>query len=426
MATKEISTWLATADLPTYPKLSTDIDTDVAIIGGGLAGLMSAYLLAKAGKKVAVLEKDWFFRLGSGFTTGFLSQSIDTDFTDQVSMFGDADTKRIWESHGAGIDLIERIVKEERIDCEFMRCTNYQYANDRKERRVLDEELAEMKRLKLPATLHRDGLPIKNSGVIAVKNQGKFHAVKFAAGLLAALERMEVSLYEKTEVTKIDGDGSKQGRRFTVETKGKKHVTAEWALTATYQPFDNPKEVFLQKGMYVSYIIELEVPKGTFPEGTYEDFDNPYHYFRVDAGKGAKGKDRLLIGGEDHRKELFTKRMQEKSFTALEDYAEEALGTRYPIVRRWSGYILEPVDGLAFIGEYDPKRLLATAFSGNGMTYSALTARMVRDIVTGKKNAYASLYRPGRTPTFTQLWKKGRDFTEEFFRGAAVNLFKRS
>ena len=422
MATKEISTWLATAELPSYPKLTQDLDADVAVIGGGLAGLMSAYTLAKAGKKVVVIEKDRFFRLGSGFTTGFLTQYIDTNVADQVSMFGDEGTKRIWESHGAAIDLIEKIAKDEKIECEFTRCTNYLYANDRKERREIEEEFAEMKRLKFQVAMDKDALPFKNAGVLSVRNQGKYHSVKFAAGLLKALEGMGVGLYEKTEVTEIEGDGSK-GERFTV-VAGKKRVTADWTLTATYQPFNNPKEVFLQKGMYVTYILELEVPSGKYPEGIYEDFDNPYQYFRVDAGKGTKGKDRIIMGGEDHRKEVTTKKLQEKSYKALEDYAQEVFGKKYPIVRRWSGYILEPVDGLAFIGEYDPKNLIATAFSGTGMTYSAITALIARDAVTGKKNPYAELYDPTRTPSFTQLWRKGRDYTEEFFRGAVANLFK--
>lgn len=418
---QEISTWLATASLPEYPKLKKDIETEVAIIGGGLAGLFSAYTLAKAGKKVAVLESDRFFQMGSGFTTGFLTQNIDTDIKDQVSMFGDKGTKLIWESHGRAIDLIEKIARAEKIDCEFMRCTNYVYANDRKEFRELEEEFKEMKRLGFPVSMSKAKLGIKNRGVMETRNQGKFHSVKFAAGLLKALERMGVELYERTEVTRIERVG--KGNDFVV-VAGKHSVRAPWTLTATYQPFNNPKEVFLQKGMYVSYILELEVPKGKYKEGIYEDLDNPYHYFRVDKGKGRRGKDRILIGGEDHRKEIFTKTMEKKSYKALEEYAEELFGKKYPTVRKWSGYILEPVDGLAFIGEYDPGNLITTAFSGTGMTYSGITAVMVRDIVLGKKNPYVKLYDPKRTPTLNQLWKKGRDYTEEFFRGAVANLAK--
>lgn len=419
MATKEESTWLATTALPTFPKLTSNLTIEVAIVGGGLAGLLSAYELAKAGKKVAVLEKERFFRKGSGFTTGFLTQSIDTDVVDQVPMFGDKGAKAIWESHGVAIDRIEEIVKAERIDCEFMRCTNYAYANDRSEARDLENEFNEMKRLGFPVRMEKADLGIYAKSAMAIKNQGKYHSVKFAAGLLGALERMGVELYEKTEVSEIKGEGP-----FVIKA-GNYEVTVDWVAVATYHPFNNPKEVFLQKGMYVTYILELEVPKGRYQEGIYEDFDNPYHYFRVDAGKGARGKDRIILGGEDHREELKSKKMEQKSYAALEEYAEELFGKQYPIARRWSGYILEPIDGLAFIGEYEPHQLLATAFSGNGMTYSAITAMIFRDIVTGKPNPYLELYKPGRTPSMTQLWRKGRDYTEELFRGAVANLFSK-
>jgi glycine/D-amino acid oxidase-like deaminating enzyme len=413
---KETSTWLASASIPSYPKLSKDTTVDVAIAGGGLAGLLSAYILAKTGKKVAVLEKDQFFRRSSGYTTGSLTQVIDTDVSDQVAMWGDGGARLIWESHGKAIDLLERIVKEEKIDCEFRRCTNYIYASDRKEMRSLGDEFAEMKRLGFPVSMKK-GLPFKNKGAIAVKNQGKWNSVKFIAGLLPVLEKMGVELYEKSEVTAIEGTGP-----FSVQANGKT-VTADWTLTATYQPFNNPREVLFHKGMYRTYIIEMDAPKGAYPEATYEDLDNPYQYFRVDAGMGTRGKDRIVLGGEDHRTELDSKTLEKKSYQALEEYAEEVFGKRYPIVRRWSGYILEPIDGLAFIGQYDPHQLIATAFSGTGMTYSGITALMVADIVSGKKSPYQDLYKPDRHMSMTQLWKKGRDFTEEFFRGAVANLF---
>lgn len=414
MKPKEHSTWLTDVTIPSFPKLQTDLDTEVAIVGGGLAGLLSAYTLAKAGKKVVVLESDRIARKSTGYTTGFLSQLIDTDTADLTEMFGEKATREIWNSHGEGISLIEQIVREEKISCEFMRTTNYVYANDSRERKSLEEEYKSMKSLGLGVSMKAVDLGFSHKGVMSIRGQGKYHAVKFVTGLCDALIKMNVQIYERTEVTAIEGEGPYE------VVAGSYRVRAPWTITATYQPFNNPSQVFLKKGMYKSYIIELEAPKGKYPEGTYEDMDNPYHYFRVDAGMSPNKKDRIIIGGEDHRAEI---PMNKKNFEVLEDYAEELFGKRYPKVRQWSGFILESVDGLPFIGKYKPQQLLATAFSGNGMTYSAISALIFRDLITGKKNPYTALYSPERDISLTQLWKKGRDFGEEFFRGAVANAF---
>jgi glycine/D-amino acid oxidase-like deaminating enzyme len=416
MATKNTSTWLASVSIPSYPKLTKNTSAEVTIAGGGITGLLSAYVLAKAGKKVILLEKDRLLHGATGSTTAFITSSIDTDTSDLIDMFGKEDAKKILESHQDATDLIEKIIKEEKISCEFMRCSNYAYANDRKEYKALEKEQAALKSLSMGDSLSKTTkLGFEHAGVLISKKQAKYHPLMFLTGLLPVLEKMGVEIYEKTEVTDIEGENP-----VTVTTNGHT-VTSEWSITATYHPFNNPKEVLLKKGMYVSYMIELEVPKGKYQEGTYEDGENPYHYFRVDAGKGSKGKDRIIMGGEDHRKEI---PIHKKSFKALEEYAEELFGKKYPIVRSWMGYVEEPSDGLALIGEYDPHRLLATAFSGTGMTYAAISAQLFHDIILGKPNPYKEIYRPDRMPTLKQLWRKGKHYGEEFFNGAVANLFK--
>lgn len=405
----DTSRWLATESLSTYPKLTQNIRTDVAIVGGGLAGILSAYLLAKAGKRVVILEKGRLAQAATGYTTAFLCQLIDTDYSDLEQMIGRAQAKLVWQSHGKGIDLIEKIVKDERIGCDFMRCDNYVYANTRREWRELMHERDTMKKLGAKIA-DSAGLPFENEGVFAIENQGKFHPLKFIDGILRALKDMGVEIYENTEVTKI-GKGAVQ----TVTTKNGKEVKAGWTIRATYQPFDNPHEVFLKKGLYRSYLVEFKVPKGRYEEATYEDGDNPYHYMRVDSNGD---HDLLLVGGEDHRAEL--KLDAKKVFGELEKYTEETFGEKFPVTRRWSGLILEPLDGLAYIGEVGKKQLLATAFSGNGMTYSAISAMLFRDIVMGKASSWQKLYDPSRLPNAIQLWKKSRDYVEEFVKGPAL------
>lgn len=169
----------------------------------------------------------------------------------------------------------------------------------------------------------------------------------------------------------------------------------------------------------------MSIPSGKLAEGIYEDDENPYHYFRVD--KDAQGlRDRVLLGGADHRHELPLD--EEKAYAALEDYWKRIVpDCEYEIVLQWSGPIIETVDGLALIGPYskrEPGAFLATGFSGNGMTYGTLAAKMFAQFAVGSRIPWKDLYDPLRKPKAHQLWHKGKDYTEELFRGYGREVFK--
>ena len=402
---------------PSFPKLPLDAEVDVAIVGGGITGLLCAYLLRKEGKEVIVLEADTLVSGATHQTTAFLTEIIDTNQTDLIDVFGLKAARDVRKSHAAAINLIEDIIKKEKIDCEFIRCSNYIIASDSEQAELIEEEFDALRRAGVKVkSVRADELGIRAVQALEVPNQAKFHPTKFLHGMIAALVRMEVPLYEHSKVKElIDKDDGTQ--ELVV---GRRSVRALWTLRSTYHPFDNPKAVLLKKGMYVTYLMELSAPQGLYQEGIYEDLDNPYRYFRVDA---RETHDRIIIGGEDHRVEF--KMNPEKNFAALEAYGKQIFGRKHKVVRRWTGPILEPIDGLALIGEVAPRALIATAFSGNGMTYAGIAALMSRDLVVGRDNPWLELYDPTRMPTMRQLWKKGRDYTEEFFNGAVANALQR-
>ncbi len=410
------STW-EIEGIPKFTKLNKDETCEVCIVGGGLAGLWCAYLLSREGKRVILIEKD---RLGEGatmYTTAFLTHSIDTDLGDIKSMFGRATAKKVWEAHREAIDLIEEVINREEIDCEFQRVNNVIFARDEKELEIAKEENEEAKSSGFESE-YRDtpfkGFP--NMGGQVLKNQGKYHPMKFFRGLLEAAIEHGLEIYEKTEAVEINGRSI-----FDIKTKNGKTIRAKEVVVATYDPFNNPKPVHFKKGMYETYVYELKIKGGVIPEGIYEDEHNPYHYFRVDS----MGKfDRLIVGGEDHRQELL-KPLQNKSFKALREWIDEAFpGLEYTVEKKWHGGILEPSDGLALIGEYAPHRYLASAFSGNGMTYSPISGMLIKDLICGKKNPYKDIFDPKRTMNKKALTYKLRDYGEEFFKGAGKNIFK--
>jgi glycine/D-amino acid oxidase-like deaminating enzyme len=411
------TTWMATAKKRTaYPPLRKNAETDVLIVGGGLAGMLTAYLLRKSGKEVLLLEKGSIGSGATAFTTAFVTQDVDTGFTELQSLFGNEDAKLVWQSHGDAIDALEEIIRREKIDCEFVRIPGKIYANEEKELEGLREEYQALVAAGFDASFHRGkSMNFGRAGYLEIPRQAKFHPLKFLFGLTGKAAKAGVVLFEKTEVAAL----REENGGVVAKLKNGKTVKAACAVIATYYPLGNPKKTLFKKGMYDSYVLEASIPKNDLQEGIYWDSDNPYHYLRVDAGKS---RSRLILGGEDHRSEL---KIQKQSFAALEDYLEEiAQGRKWNIVRKWNGPILEPSDGLALIGAVKEHEFMASAFSGNGMTYSMISALLLRDLIMGRKNPWTDLYDPARGMSLKKLGRKAADYTGEFIHGALRNTVK--
>ncbi|MDB5266247.1 MAG: dependent oxidoreductase [Parcubacteria group bacterium] len=400
-----------------YSKLKEDTEADVAIIGGGMAGMWAAYLLSKEGKKVVLIEKD---RVGRGetlYTTAFITEEIDTDLVDLLDIFGKKDARLSWQAGREAIDLIESVIKEENIDCEFERGSLFVYAATPEEFKSLEAEDKLARSLGFQTKLQKDlDLGFEHDGAWEIEDQAKFHPMKFFKGLLEASIRNGATIHERTEADRILGKDP-----MKVVTKDGAKITARDIIIATYKPFNNPAPTHFKKGMYVSYVYELRIKPGSVRRGMFEDLENPYHYVRVDQLNHKY--DRMIVGGEDHREEL--KLPPKKNFTALDEYIKETFPTlEYVIASKWSGKILEPSDGLPLIGPVEPHIYVASAFSGNGMTYSAISGRILTDLIQGKPNVYTSLYDPQRSLSPKALLKKAKDYGGEFLGGAAKNIFK--
>jgi glycine/D-amino acid oxidase-like deaminating enzyme len=400
-----------------YESLRGDHEAEVLIIGGGIAGILAGYTLTKRGYKVVLVEKGQLCTGATGVTTAFLTQIIDTDVTDLITMFGVDDTSRILASHREAISFIEQIAQEEDIECEFTRCSDYLYANTTADREMLEREHASLREVGVESRLSRAAAKgFTNQGYLEVPEQAKFHPLKFALVLAERARAHGMQIFEASEVDEIVQEGvMKRG----VSNKGS--VSARWVVSSTYEPFGEPLNLFFKKGMYKSFVQEYEIPQGCIPEGIYEDTKNPYHFFRIDP---REGYDRMIIGGEDHK--ILVPASEDKQFAALTHYVDALLpGIDKKLMYQWSGPILEPGDALAFVGPSHDKYLLyAMAFSGNGMTYAGIAATIIADLIEGRDNRYYELYRTSRVlrPLATAL--KARDFVEEFVGGVLKNAAK--
>jgi glycine/D-amino acid oxidase-like deaminating enzyme/nitrite reductase/ring-hydroxylating ferredoxin subunit len=391
-----LSVWMDTATIPLETPLTERISADVCIVGAGIAGMTTAYLLACEGKSVVVLDDGPIGGGMTGRTTAHLVNALDDRYFELERLHGEEGARLAAESHTAAIDRVEKIVNGEKIACEFERLDGYLFVPPRASKKVLDEELAAVHRAGLNNIVKVDRVPwdsFDTGPALRFPHQAQFHPLKYLAGLATAIKAKGGRIYTESHAKDIEG-----GKKARVETNGGGVVTADAVVIATNSPVNDLIAIHTKQAGYQTYVIGARIPRGSVKRGLYWDTPDPYHYIRIETiGKGAAAYDVLIVGGEDH------KTGQEddagKRFGALERWTRH----RFPMIEgieyRWSGEVMEPIDGLAFIGRnpMDSKNVyIATGDSGNGMTHGTIAGILLTDMILGRKNDWESIYDPSR------------------------------
>jgi len=382
------SIWMATAELPQPPPLTDDLSCDVCVIGAGIAGLTTAYLLAREGRRVLVLEKA---KPGAGethCTTAHLTYVIDDRLAVIERLHGLKRLREHVESHQAAIAKVAEIVAQEGIDCDLSPLDGYLFAAAADENQTIAEELEAALRCGLPVeSLARLPLPFATGRVLRFAGNAQFHPLQYLAGLLRALERDGAQVFGLTEVVEVE-----DGERVRVKMKSGNTVTAAAAVVATNAPFTDRVVIHNKQAAYRTYAIAARVPAGSVPLALYWDTEDPYHYVRL---QRAGHHDVLIVGGEDHKT---GQGEPETAFTRLAQWMRERFPQAGEVEYRWSGQVLEPVDGMAYIGR-DPLQknvYVVTGDSGMGMTHGTIAGILLTDLIQGRANPWAELYDPAR------------------------------
>ena len=393
-AGRTTSIWMATAKLPPFPSLKSDDRTAVCIVGAGIAGLTTAYLLSKEGKPVVVLDDGPIVSGETERTTAHLVTALDDRFFELERLHGEKGARLAAESHAAAIDTIERLVREERIDCDFARVDGYLFNAPGEADDLLDRELAAAHRAGLTTTSMVDRAPLgtfATGRALRFPRQGQFHPLKYLAALASAIVRNGGRIFANTHVAKIHG-----GKDARVETTDGFSVACDAIVMATNTPVNDRLVIHTKQAAYRTYVIGVAVPPGSVPQVLYWDTADPYHYVRLQTA-GQSGDDILIVGGEDH------KTGQEEATDARHARLEQWTRERFPMARevrfRWSGQVMEPVDALAFIGRNPMDHdnvFVATGDSGNGMTHGTIAGLLLTDLIQQRDNPWAELYNPSR------------------------------
>jgi glycine/D-amino acid oxidase-like deaminating enzyme/nitrite reductase/ring-hydroxylating ferredoxin subunit len=392
------SVWMATTEVPRHQTLAEDKQADVCVIGAGIAGLTTAYLLAREGKSVVVLDDGPIAGGQTQRTSAHLSNAIDDRFTEVEKVHGEDGSRLAAESHTAAIDRIEAIARDEGIDCDFRRVDGYLFRAPDQPPDLLEEEREAAHRagLKDVEFAPRAPLPFDTGRCLRFPRQGQFHPLKYLAGLSEAFRKRGGAIHTNTHASKVDGG--------KVETKAGPVVNAGAVVVATNTPINDRVSIHTKQAPYLTYVIGAPVPKGSVEQALYWDTLDPYHYIRV---QPMKDGDVLIVGGEDHKSGQADD--QPERWERLEAWARERFPMMESVEYRWSGMVMETTDGLAFIGRnpMDKENVyITTGDSGMGLTHGTIAGILLTDLIVGRENPWSEIYDPARKPVWGMAWKE--------------------
>ena len=385
------SLWMATADMPREAPLPSDTSADVCIVGAGIAGLTTAYLLAREGRQVIVVDDGPSAGGETCRTTAHLVTALDDRYFNLERLHGAEGARLAAQSHAAAIDRIERIVAEENIDCDFARLDGYLFVPPGDDPSLLDDELAATHRAGLTDVTRVQRAPIDTfdtGPALRFPRQAQFHVLKYLNAVAAAAKRQGARIFNGTHVRAITG-----GENASVDTSAGV-IKARAIVVATNSPVNDLVAIHTKQAAYRTFVVGGRVKSGSVPQILLWDTPDPYHYIRLQRGDG---HDVLIVGGEDHKTGQADD--GEDRFRRLEDWTRE----RFPGVERfefrWSGQVMEPIDSLALIGRnpLDSDNVyIATGDSGNGMTHGTIAGMLLTDLIGGRENPWTNLYDPSR------------------------------
>lgn len=364
------SIWKENGALPKREPLQGERKVDIAVIGGGMTGILTAYFLMKKGAKVLVLEQDRVGMGATGNTTAKVTSSHNLIYEKLMNRFGVELARKYGELQEMAIEGYARLIQEKQIECQWERRDHYVYTQ--KDPTVLHGEVYVAKRLGLPAVFtQKTELPFPVTGAVKFEHQAQFHPLKF----LSAIAK-EVDVCEETPVLDVQGQVIRTSRGT---------VTAQQVVVASHYPFLNvPGYYFLREYQKKSYVLALRNAQKM--EGMYIGAGTEGYSFRP-------YQDMLLFGGDSSRtgKHLDGMVHLQKKARAL-----------YPdchVVSAWENQDCVTLDGLPYVGRYSKKisnLYVATGYDKWGMTQSMAAALLLSKELAGERWDYSDVFSPQR------------------------------
>lgn len=391
--------WQESTQLPTFSPLSNDTKVDVAIVGGGITGITTAYLLSKNGLKVAIVEANRVLNGTTGHTTAKVTAQHGLIYDEFIQHMGVEKAKLYYEANNDALRFVRQTVKDLQIDCDLTDEDASMYAVSDTYARKIAKEYEAYQKLGIPSEFSETiPLPIDIKGTLIMKNQGQFHPLLYLKTLIDEIVKAGGEIYEKSTAVKIDQESANP----TVTTQEGHKVDCKYAISCSHFPFiDGKGYYFTRLAADRSYVLGVTT-KQEFPGGMYYSADTPSRSLRYTPMNGEK---LVLISGDGHKTGQGSSTY--KHYRALEEFGEDVLGIK-EIKYRWSAQDLYTLDKLPYVGPITAKKpniLVATGYRKWGMSNSHAAAKILTDLVLEKENPYAELYSPSRFYTDPSIKK---------------------
>ena len=379
------SIWKYNIDIPQKDTLIGDIQVGTLIIGAGMAGVLTAYLLKQRGIEAVIVEAK---TIGSGQTentTAKITSQHDIFYDTLIRKVGYERARSYARANEEAIHIFEQIIRKEKIDCDFKKQPSYLYTCDIMKTEKLKKEVDAAKKLGIWAE-YVEGkeiseLPFRVEGAVCFHNQAQFHPLKFLTQLAKHL-----TIYENTKVLSVKGHS-------VVTNRGK--IRAENIIFACHYPITNlPGFYFLRQHQERSYVLSIEYDK---------ELTGMYYGIDEDSLSIRSYKNTLLLGGGAHRTgkcicHLEDAKKEKYGYTFLHRMAKKYYGNAKQICH-WAAQDCMPHDEIPFIGKYSvlrPYWYVATGFKKWGMTSSMVSAMILSSILSGRNDMYEKTFSPRR------------------------------
>lgn len=384
------SYWLSSCAVGERPMLQQDARADVCIVGGGIAGLMTAYQLAGAGVGVVLLEADRLLRGATGHTTAKLTSQHELIYARTKSLLGSELAQQYAQANQDAIELAHKLIWEMGIDCNWSRQSAYVYGQQPASVQKIEEEVLAASSLGLPARFTEDiALEVPIKAAICFEDQAQFHPVRFLSVIADEAERSGARLYERCRAVEVET----QDGAWAVLTESGQKVVADRVVIASHYPFYNKPSLYFTKfKVERSYIVAVRV-KETYPGGMYINCEEPARSVRCHHdGQG----EWVLCGGESHRVGQMDD--TEGCYAAVRAFASD-LFTVVDAPLHWSAQDPTTLDGIPYIGRYSEDKeglYIAAGFGKWGMTNGIAASTVLRDLIIDGDSPCAPVYNPSR------------------------------